>query len=167
MPETATIRPARPADEATLLGMLHLLAEFPVPFWRTARQIADADLRVLLEALHHPDAESSILVAEDPPETVAGFVFTTTRRDYFTGLAQAHIEVLIVLDAARGRGIARSLIGAVEEWARGRGHANVTLNVFANNSRARAIYERLGYRPETVHYIKPLDAGTTAEAEGT
>lgn len=167
MPETATIRHARPADEATLLGMLDQLADFPVPSWRTARQIAEADLRILLQALHHPDAESSVLVAEDPPETVAGFVFTTTRQDYFTARPQAHIEVLIVLDAARGRGIARALISAVEEWARGRGHAHVTLNVFANNGRARTIYERLGYRPETVHYLKPLDGGTAAEAEQT
>jgi GNAT superfamily N-acetyltransferase len=161
----AAIRPARPTDEATLLGMLHLLAEFPVPLWRTARQIADADLRILLQALHHPDSDSCILVAEDPPETVAGFVFATSRQDYFTGRLQAHIEVLIVLDAARGRGLAKTLIGAVEEWAMGRGHASVTLNVFANNSRARSIYERLGYRPETVHYIKPLDDETAAQEE--
>jgi GNAT superfamily N-acetyltransferase len=166
MPDVATIRPARPADESTLLGMLPLLAEFPVPFWRTAQQIADADLRILLHALHHPEPGNSVLVAEEPPDTIAGFVFAVTRQDYFTGRPQVHIEVLIVLDAARGRGIARALIGAVEEWARSRGNANVTLNVFANNARARSIYERLGYRPETVHYIKPLDAGPAADEGG-
>jgi hypothetical protein len=29
-------------------------------------------------------------------------------------------------------------------------------NVFANNQRARSVYERLGYAPETLHYVKPL-----------
>lgn len=152
----ALIRPARRSDEATLLGMLPLLADFPVPPWRTARQIADADLRVLREALHHPGPETSILVAEDTPGSVTGFIFATTRQDYFTGRPHAHIEVLTVRPEAQGRGVARALVGAVEEWARSRGQASVTLNVFARNERARTVYERLGYAPETTHYIKPL-----------
>jgi GNAT superfamily N-acetyltransferase len=155
----ATIRAARPADEAMLVGMLPLLADFPVPRWRTARQIADADLRILLEALRRPDPATSILVAEDPPGTVVGFAFATTRQDYFAGRPHAHIEVLAVLPAAQGRGVGRALIGAVEEWARSRGHANVTLNVFAENTRARAVYHRLGYLAETVQYVKPLEPG--------
>jgi len=145
--------------------MLELLADFPVPHWRTARQIADADLRILLEALHHPDRESSILVAEDGPGSVAGFVFTTTRLDYFTGRPHAHIEVLTVLGPAQGRGIARALLEAAEGWAKGLGHSQVTLNVFANNTRARAVYERLGYLPETVHYLKPLEPGSAPGKE--
>ena len=161
----ATIRVARPADEATLVGMLHLLADFPVPRWRTARQIADADLRILLEALHRPDPTTSILIAEDPPGTVVGFVFATTRQDYFTGRPHAHIEVLAVQPLAQGRGIARALIDATEAWARGRGHASVTLNVFADNTRARTVYQRLGYLAETVHYIKPLEPGSAPEKE--
>jgi GNAT superfamily N-acetyltransferase len=151
-----TIRPARPADETILLGMLDRLAEFPVPHWRTARQIADADLRILRHALHEPDPATSVLVAEEPPGSVAGFVFTTTRQDYFTGLAHAHVEVITVRESAQGRGIARALMEAAEAWARSRGHGHVTLNVFAANTRARAVYERLGYQPETLHYIKPL-----------
>jgi ribosomal protein S18 acetylase RimI-like enzyme len=160
------IRPARQADEATLLGMLHLLADFPVPDWRTARQIADADLRILLEALHHPDPRSSILVAEDVPGSVAGFVFTTTRQDYFTGKLHAHIEVLTVLGPAQGRGVARALVDAAETWALGQGYSHVTLNVFANNSRARAVYERLGYMAELVHYLKRLEPRDSPGKEG-
>jgi GNAT superfamily N-acetyltransferase len=159
VPEVATIRAARPTDETTLVGMLYLLADFPIPRWRTARQIADADLRILLEALHRPDPATSILVAEDPPGTAVGFVFATTRQDYFTGRPHAHIEVLAVRPAAQGRGIGRTLIGAVEDWARRRGHAHVTLNVFADNTRARTVYQRLGYLAETVHYVKPLEPG--------
>ncbi len=45
---------------------------------------------------------------------------------------------------------------AAEEWARNRGYRRVTLNVFAQNDRARQMYERFGYEPETVHYLKEL-----------
>jgi len=163
----AQIRPARLEDEATLLAMLPLLADFPIPDWRTSQQIADADRHLLLDALHHPDPGNCVLVAEDPPGTVGGLLLATTRNDYFTGHPQAHIEVLTVTDAARGRGIARGLIEAVERWAGDRGYDNVTLNVFARNERASSVYQRLGYAPETVHYIKPLDRrGTRGEVNG-
>jgi ribosomal protein S18 acetylase RimI-like enzyme len=155
------IRTARPEDEALLVDMLPLLSDFPLPGWRTARQVAEADRKILVEALHHPGPECSIFVGEEPAGVVAGFVFSTTRQDYFTGKPHAHIEVLTVLDSARGRGVARSLILAAEGWARARGYANVTLNVFANNTRASEVYHRLGYSPETVHYIKPLDLRAT------
>lgn len=157
----ASIRAAVRGDEARLIGMLPHLADFPVPEWRTPRQVADADLRILLEALHSPTPETSILVAEEPAGTIAGFIFSTTRQDYFTGKLQAHIEVLTVNEGARGKGVARGLIDAAEGWARGRGYSNVTLNVFAQNARAAAVYDKLGYSAETVHYIKPLDLPAT------
>jgi ribosomal protein S18 acetylase RimI-like enzyme len=163
----ASIRSARLADEPTLLGMLLLLADFPVPDWRSSRQIAEADRQLLLDALHHPDPRFCVLVAEDPPGSVAGLLLASTRKDYFTGRPHAHIEVLTVKDAARGRGVARELIEAAEGWAGERGYDSVTLNVFARNERASSVYQRLGYAPETVHYIKPLDRrATRGEVKG-
>lgn len=155
------IRAAVPADESRLLALLPQLADFPLPEWRTPRQVAEADLKILLEALHSPTPETSIFVAEQPADTIAGFIFSTTRQDYFTGKPHAHIEVLTVADEARGKGVARALIEAAELWARRRGYANVTLNVFARNTRAAAVYQKLGYSPETLHYIKPLDLPAT------
>lgn len=162
----SALRPARPADGPALLALLPELADFPLPPWRTAAQVANADTRILLEALTRGDRTSCVLVAEDPDGSVAGFVFSTTRQDYFTGKPHAHIEVVVVRAAARGRGLARRLIDATETWARERGYASVTLNVFASNRRADTVYQRLGYRPETVHYIKPLDIAAT-RGEGT
>ncbi len=159
-----TLRPARPADEPALLALLPGLADFPVPPWRTARQIADADTRILLEALAHPDPGTLVLVAEAPDGTIAGFLFATTRQDYFTGTPHAHIEVIVVSQSARGQGLARELVEGAERWAGRRGYASITLNVFDRNTRASSVYQRLGYAPETVHYIKPLDpAGTRGE----
>lgn len=61
-----------------------------------------------------------------------------------------------VSSAAEGRGAGRTLVEAAEAWARSEGLDLITLNVFANNERARALYQRLGYAPDTLHYVKPL-----------
>ena len=79
-----TIRPATPADRDALLALLPELAAFPLPAWRTAAQIAGADTRILLDALDRPDPGTLILVG-DVGGTITGFIFTTTRADYFTG----------------------------------------------------------------------------------
>lgn len=150
------LRPARPADEATLLRLADQLGAFPVPAWRTAAEIASGDCHILLQALHHPTPADSLLVAESPTGEALGYVLTTTRQDYFTGRPTAHIEVLVVEPAARGQGLGPRLIEGAERWARSRGIDEITLNVFVQNERARALYDRLGYQQETLHYRKGL-----------
>jgi len=152
---TARLRPAVPADEPFLLALTPRLADFTVPAWRTADEIARADHVILRRALHHPDPGGCILVAEDPEP--AGYVFCTTRQDYFTGVPHAHVEVLALAPAAEGKGLARQLMAAAEAWARERGYRHITLNVFDANTRARGLYQRLGYAPETIHYFKQID----------
>jgi GNAT superfamily N-acetyltransferase len=153
---TPTLRPASPEDEPFLLALTARLAAFPVPAWRTREEIAAADHAILLDALHHPGPQALILVAESPPGIPAGYVFVSTKQDYFTGRPHAHVEVLAVTEAAQGRGVARALMAAAEEWARARGDHAITLNVFDLNAAARGLYDRLGYQPETVHYRKGL-----------
>ena len=80
-----------------------------------------------------------------------------TQTDYFTGRPHAHVAVLAVADHAQGQGVGRALLDAAETWARRRGDSFITLNVFVQNERARAVYERLGYGPETLRYVKPLE----------
>jgi ribosomal protein S18 acetylase RimI-like enzyme len=149
-------RPARAEDEPFLLRLTTRLGEFPLPHWRTADEVARADHAILLAALKSAGDDTAILVAELAGAGPAGYIFATTRRDYFTGEPHAHVEVLAVEPGAEGRGVAGGLMTAIEEWAAGRGYRAITLNVFERNDRARALYQRLGYQVETLHYLKPL-----------
>lgn len=156
-PLPLSIRSARHDDEAFLLSLLPRLADFPLPDWRTADEIARGDLPVLLDALHGRIEHAAILVAElSPGGERAGYVLATTKHDYFTRAAHAHVEVIAVTPEAERRGVARGLMDAIEEWARRRGYRHVTLNVFDRNARAKALYDSLGYEVETVHYRKAL-----------
>jgi ribosomal protein S18 acetylase RimI-like enzyme len=156
-PLPLSIRPARHDDEAFLLSLLPRLADFPLPAWRTAGEIARCDRWILLEALHGRIEHAAVLVAElSPGGERAGYAFATTKHDYFTRTAHAHVEVIAVTPEAERRGVARTLMDAIEEWARRRGYRHVTLNVFDRNTRAKALYDGLGYEAETIHYRKSL-----------
>jgi GNAT superfamily N-acetyltransferase len=58
----------------------------------------------------------------------------------------AQLIAMYVLPDARGRGLGRALVAAVEDWARREGHPRVFLNVMDGNDAARALYESCGYR---------------------
>lgn len=150
------VRPAQPGDEPFLLRLMERLAEFPTPAWRSPAEIAAADHAILREALHGPRPDAIIRVAETAEGTPQGCLFATTHTDYFTKEPVAHVEVLAIAPEAEGRGLARLLMENAESWARERGYRRVTLNVFDGNARARGLYQRLGYLPETIHYLKEL-----------
>ena len=76
--------------------------------------------------------------------------------DYYTRDEAGHIADIIVAPEARGRGVGEILLAAAEQWARGRGYLLLTLNVFIENTRARALYERTGFGAETIRYVKAL-----------
>ena len=150
------IRPATPADRDALIALTARLADFSRPAWRSAHEIAVADNAVLLAAVAAPGPDTVVLVAGAAGEQLDGVVFVSTKTDYFTGERHGHVEVLAVAPPAQGRGVARALMAAAESWARARGDAFITLNVFDANARARGLYARLGYLSETVHYRKAL-----------
>lgn len=50
-----------------------------------------------------------------------------------------------VAPEARGQGLGRALVAAVEDWARERGFVRITLCVAAGNDAAAALYRSCGY----------------------
>jgi ribosomal protein S18 acetylase RimI-like enzyme len=68
----------------------------------------------------------------------------------------AHLEVIAVAEDAEGQGVGKDLMTAAEDGARNRGANSITLFVFANNARARRVYERAGFDEELIRCIKPF-----------
>ena len=149
-----TIRLARPSDRAALVALAERLTAFELPPWRTAAEIATADADAMLAAIDSGTADSEVWIAERSG-VVAGCLHMLSVTDFF-GRAHAHVSVLATTKEAEGSGVGRALLAYGETWARDRGLALITLNVFAANSRARGFYEKSGWTPETLKYIKPL-----------
>ena len=57
-----------------------------------------------------------------------------------------YVNVVATLPAARGRGLGSRLMGVAEDIARAGGHPRLSLVVADENTGARRLYHRLGYR---------------------
>lgn len=148
------IRRAEKADEATLAALADRLGAFELPPWRTGDEIARADARAMMAAIDGGREDDEVFIAERNAEPV-GCLHMVAVTDFF-GRRHAHISVLATTAAAEGSGVGRALLAYAELWTRSRGLSLLTLNVFAANARARRIYERAGFSPETLKYAKPV-----------
>jgi GNAT superfamily N-acetyltransferase len=149
------IRPVLPDDRAFVLAAAHRLASFGPPAWRPSEDIVNGEVRTLEGFFATPPAGSSLLIAESEGARV-GFAYLERLQDYFTLEPHGHVGMLVVTEEAAGKGAGGALMRAAEAWARERGYRRLTLNVFATNHAARAVYEHLGYAPETLRYVKIL-----------
>jgi len=149
------VRTARPDDRGFVLAEVVRLAAFGVPAGRTAEEIVEGEARTLRAFFEAGGAGETLLIAEADGRA-SGFVFLEEKQDYFTLKQHGHIGILVVTREAEGRGAAAALMGAAEAWARSLGHHTLTLNVFDGNRRARTLYERFGFSPDTVKYLKTL-----------
>jgi GNAT superfamily N-acetyltransferase len=149
-----TIRAGRPGDRAFVLETARRLAAFTAPAWRTADEIWEGEARTR-RGWFDGSEEGTLLVAERDAVPL-GFVFLERDTDYFTLAEHGHVGILAVTADAEGSGAGRALLEASEAWAREQGYATLTLNVFEGNTRARAVYERLGFKVETIRYTKSV-----------
>lgn len=105
----------------------------------TANQVA-ARLSPILA-----DPEHVIFVAEQDGGQISGwadvFIMRTIGAD-----ARAEIAGLVVDESCRSQGIGRLLMARIEEWAREKGCAAVSLRSNVIRERAHIFYERLGYQ---------------------
>jgi len=154
---TVHVRAAAAADRDFITGVVPRLRAFGPPPLRPADALDRAERETLERALDHPSPDATLLVAELDGEP-AGVAYAHTATDYFTGERHGHLSIIAVAQAGEGKGVGRALLAAVEAWSAARGHRFVTLNVFAENHHARAVYERGGYAQDTIRYVKELPA---------
>lgn len=122
------LRLAVPSDVSALMAMEAL---FP------SDQMQARNLRRLL---HAPSAR--VWLADDARSGVSlGSLILLFRR----GGRWARVYSLVVVPAARGRGIAQQLVACAEAAALAAGCFGLRLEVRVDNHAARALYARLGY----------------------
>jgi GNAT superfamily N-acetyltransferase len=153
--KAVAVRRARRADRSFVLQTARRLADFDLPSWRGAAEIVAGEVRTLEAFFRQPPPGSELLMAEAGGKA-AGFALLETGCDYFDRREHAHLGILAVARESEGLGVGAALVSAAEEWARGRGLDRLTLNVFEGNVRARRLYERSGFAPETLRYRKPI-----------
>jgi len=150
------IRLFTPSDTTFIESLIPRFSEFDLPAWRQRDEIDNTNLASLKKAMETPESDSVIYIAEDETGKCAGFLHLQTQTDYFNGEKVAYISDVAVDSSFEGHGIGRILLDKAEEWARAEGCHLLSLYVFSNNSRARKIYEKLGFNEEVTKYIKPL-----------
>ena len=150
------VRRATPADRTWILPLAPRLIEFGPPPWRPVSAMNQAVTEAIDRALVATPPGSVVFVAEGDDGRPLGFIHVETASDYFTHEAHGHVSDLVVARDGEGRGVGRALMSAAESWARDRGYRLMTLNVFEDNQRARALYDRLGYRLDTMKLVKEL-----------
>lgn len=151
------IRSASIGDKEFIISLVPRLVEFGPPSWRDAAQMTATDGQILSNKLLNQPSGTAIFIAEDGDGVALGFIHLQTATDYYNGTEEhGHISDVIVAPAGEGRGIGKLLIAKGEEWAREQGYRWLTLSVFAQNLRAREVYQRLGYGEDMMKYVKEL-----------
>ena len=151
-----TIREARPGDAEAIRELLPRLSSFRVPPRRDPEELWRGDERILDGWLAGSEPDCRIRVAVDGDESLVGAVMLRLRPELLSGRPSAHLEVVVLAERAEGHGVGKALMEEAERVAREHGALTLTLTVFAVNTRARRLYEAMGYDGELIRYIKDL-----------
>ena len=111
--------------------------------------------RELLELLRSPEA--ALFLADG----AAGFAQCQLRHDYVEGTGHSpvgYLEGIWVREESRGKGIARQLLRACEEWAKAQGCREFASDCELTNIQSQRFHERAGFREANriVCFVKEL-----------
>lgn len=161
--ESLTIRRADLASEADATAVVAMLDAYSRDPWGDSQSLSDDVRERLAPALReHPTTLIWLaFLGDEPVGVTTAFVGFST----FKARPLINLHDVAVTSAARGRGVGRKLLAAVEEHARATGCCKLTLEVLQNNDRAKGLYESFGFEQATyvegagaaLFYAKPLD----------
>ncbi len=126
-----SIRVAKPEDIPAMVAVVN--AAFGVE-----RHIVEGDRTSPLDLMEHMD-EGQFLLAVDEVGRVAGSVYVEARGE------RSYMGMLAVDPAQQGAGVARRLMSAVEDHARGTGAKWVDMYVLSARTELLALYRKFGY----------------------
>jgi|GEM_PF-2201334 len=84
-----------------------------------------------------------------------GIAAISWRTHCFAGRV-AYVENVVFEPHARQRGLGERLMDWLEHYAKSQQCSMITLDTYRRNLRARTFYQRLGYDPRGVHFVKSL-----------
>lgn len=106
-----------------------------------------------------------IRLAHDGDGAALGFVEASKRRDYVNGTDSspvAFLEGIYVVPQFRHQGVARTLVGAVMNWARAQGCHELTSDSLLSHTDAHAAHMALGFEEtERVVYFRKILLGAS------
>jgi len=147
MIEVAAADLSREADAAALVMLLDAYArdpmggERPLPGAVRARLVPDLRERIA-------DGTALVLIARSAGEPL-GVAVCFYGYSTFAARPLLNLHDLAVVEKARGAGVGRALLTAVENAARARGCVKLTLEVREDNARARRLYQHVGFADYT------------------
>jgi len=100
-------------------------------------------------------------IAYAESSSAVGFIEAAARSDYINGTSSspvAFLEGIYVMPEARRKGVARSLVSAVERWALGVGSREFASDASIENHLSHAAHRALGFQEteRVVFFRKPL-----------
>ena len=125
---------------------LRALAESPESFSSTYEEnirFSDETWRQRVSAFAAPAADRAMFVAIDQ----ASGVWIGCAGGYVDTDGTPNLISMWVVPEHRGRGVGRSLVEAVIDWARAAGHDKLRLDVVRGRDSAVRLYSRVGFRP--------------------
>lgn len=141
MPESEAVTVCRlVADDWQVYRAIRLamLQESPAAFGSTHAEAASYDERLWRQRL----TDNSVLLARVREASAGSAVYSEYGT---TDVADANLFGMWVDPALRGKGVGRALISAVVTLARAAGRRRLVLHVVADNTEAKAFYERAGF----------------------
>ena len=121
-----------------------VLGELASRLW--PRHSAEEMAAEMLELLKQKDA-AAFLAFE--AETAVGFAQCGLRHDYVEGTSGSpvgYLEGIYVAENSRGRGVARALLSACEDWARAMGCTEFASDCELDNAASLRFHVNVGFR---------------------
>jgi ribosomal protein S18 acetylase RimI-like enzyme len=97
-----------------------------------------------------------VLVGENAEGERIALLWLGVNRNLVSGEDEAWVFNVSVVPGHQNQGLGRRLMAHAEDWARREGFRVIGLLVSCHNERARALYEKLGFRPTNIMMRKEL-----------